>query len=88
MSVTDSLLAEKAALERIEREKATHKRSARVFFDVLDALYPPQDTPEYWEKAADMVCKAYADAGKPKLLLGLLTATMEYLEDVAKDGQN
>lgn len=81
-----TLAAEKAAMERIEKEHATHKAAARAFFNLLDELFPPTNDLAYWEKAADRVCEVYRGAGKPKLLLYLLAGTMEYLEDVAKDG--
>lgn len=87
-SVTNTLIAEKAALEKAEQEKQTHKRAAREFFNLLEELYPPGDDSEYWEKAAGRVCEVYQNAGKPRLLMYLMVALMEYLEDVAKESKD
>lgn len=81
-----TLTAEKAALERIEKERATHKKAARAFFDVLDELFPPGNDLAYWEKAVGRIEEVYVSAGKPLLLKHLLVATMEYLEEVQKNG--
>lgn len=87
-SVTNTLVAEKAALEKIERDKAMHKRAAREFFNFLEEAFPPNNTQDYWERTSARVCDVYKNAGKPKLLLYLLTAAMQYLEDVAKESES
>ena len=81
-----TLTAEKAALERIEKERATHKKAARCFYDLLDELFPPKEDLAYWEHAVDRIETVYVNAGKPPLLKHLLVAMMEYLEEMQKNG--
>ena len=85
---SSTLTAEKAALERAERERAPHKKAARAFFDALNELYPPVDTDEYWEKVADRIKAVYMDAGAPMLLKHLLVGIMEYFEEYLKGGED
>ena len=84
-----TLTAEKAALERIEKERATHKMAARAFFNLLEELFPPPTGNDlaYWEHAVNRIEEVYVGAGKPQLLKHLLVGMMEYLEEVQKGGK-
>lgn len=86
-TIADALRSEQAVLAGQEQARAMHRKSARVFFDTLEALYPPENTEQYWERATDTMVKAYAGADKPLLLNHLLVAMMEYLEDVVQSAQ-
>ena len=85
-----TLTAEKAMLERIEKERATHKLAARAFFNLLEELFPPPkpgDDLTYWEHAVNRIEEVYVGAGKPPLLKHLLVGMMEYLEEFQKGGK-
>ena len=79
-----SLTDVKTALERNEKDKAMHRTSARAFFNLLDELYPPRNDEEYWQNATDRLVQVYRENGKPPLLMHLLVAMMDYLEEAAK----
>ena len=73
-----------------ERDAATqtHKLASRSFFNTLESFYPPENTPEYWERLFDRILVEYVRAGKPPLLKHLFVATIDYLEEIAKSNEN
>lgn len=79
-----ALKLELASAEGTEKERQTHKKSARIFFNLLEEFYPPKDDTEYWDKLIDRFNAEYIQAGKPRLLLHLICALFEYFDDLVR----
>lgn len=58
-----------------------HKKAFRCAFDYLNAHFPPESEPEWWERAAKDVSEASISNGENKLVTGLLLGVYDYLED-------
>lgn len=71
--------AEREHQEYLEREKETFKPAARVWFNLLTELWPPENTERYWEKANGRLNAVYNENKGNKLLQELLFMTHEYL---------
>ena len=62
-----------------------HQKAFRTAFDFLNAHFPPENDLVWWEKLADDCSDASVEAGDNKLVIGLLIAVTEYLEEVRKE---
>ena len=77
---------ERKAAEMLEQQKAMHKKAARVWFDFLDEIWPPEMTEAYWEKTSLRLNDLYNVSLESDniLLQKLLIMMHEYLADIAE----
>ena len=75
---------ERERTEYLEREKETFKPAARVWFNLLTELWPPENTEAYWLKTSDKLAKMYDENKDNELLKELLLMTHGYLGNVAE----
>lgn len=73
---------ERERAEYLEREKETFKPAARVWFNTLTELWPPENTERYWEKANGRLNTVYNENRDNKLLHELILMTHEYLWEI------
>lgn len=62
-----------------------HQKAFRTAFDFLNAHFPPENDLVWWEKLAKDCSDASVEAGENKLVIGLLIAVTDYLEEVRKE---
>lgn len=84
-ALMETAQAAQSELDRHEQHTAEHKRAARVWFDLLEELDPPENSQAYWELVASKINRAYNDNNRMPLLRHMLLALMGYLEEVGKD---
>ena len=58
-----------------------HKEAFRCAFDFLNAHFPPENTPEWWQQAVQDITDASVSQGENKLAVELLTGVFNYLDD-------
>ena len=63
---------------------AIHKQAFRIAFDFLNEHFPPEHTPEWWEKTANDVTLIGNMYGENRAAVHLVAAMFEYLEEVDK----
>lgn len=86
-AMLQSAQLEQQAQEKASQYKTLHKKAFRVAFDLMEKLWPPENTEEYWKLVTDRMALDYHD-NKENLLCGLLIlAVTEYLEKVSKEGE-
>ena len=73
---------ERERAEYLEREKETFKPAARIWFNLLTELWPPENTERYWEKTNERLNTVYNENKDNKLLQHLLLMTHEYLGEI------
>ena len=73
---------ERELAEFLEREKETFKPAARIWFNLLTELWPPENTERYWEKTNGRLNAVYNENRNNKLLHELLMMTHEYLWEI------
>lgn len=61
-----------------------HQKAFRCAFDFLNSHFPPEDSDEWWIKAAQDSTAAYIAFGKAPIVMFLLNAIMDYLGDEYK----
>ena len=64
---------------------AIHKQAFRIAFDFLNEHFPPEHTPEWWEKTANDVTLIGNMYGENRAAVRLVGAMFEYLEEVDKE---
>lgn len=67
-----------------EEYYAMHQKAFRVSFDYLNAHFPPADSVEYWTQTGKDGQEACAKVADNPLLIRLMTAVVEYLEEEGK----
>ena len=67
----------------MEREQATHKAAARIWFNLLTECWPPENTEKYWQRVTDRMSQVWNENPDNELLRGLLLMTHQYLGDIA-----
>jgi len=67
-----------------EEYLAYHKLVFRIMFNFLNAHFPPQEDPEWWEKFAEDTDHASDEAKGGSLVNGMLLAISDYLEEEYK----
>jgi len=85
-ALLNQLSAEQAEQEKAAEIQRLHKRAFRVAYDMLEKLYPPENTVEYWEEVTDRMALDYHDNRENALCGILMLAVTEYLEKVSKEG--
>lgn len=75
---------ERERAEYLEREKETFKPAARIWFNLLTELWPPENTEKYWLKVTDRLAGMYNEYKDNELLQALLIMTHGYLGNVAE----
>lgn len=83
-ALLNQLSAEQEAQEKAAEIQRLHKRAFRVAYDLLEKLWPPENTPEYWKEVTDRMALDYHDNRENKLCGILMLAVEEYLEKVSK----
>ena len=58
-----------------------HQKAFRCAFDFLNTHFPPEDTPEWWEHAVHDVTEASVSQSENNLVVRLLSAVYDYLDD-------
>lgn len=58
-----------------------HQKAFRCAFDFLNKHFPPEDTPEWWEQACKDVVDASVSQGENNLVVRMLGAVYDYLDD-------
>ena len=86
-AVPKSLNDKQAAMEEAAKYTALHKTAFRTAFDMLNKLFPPNDTVDYWVDAGKAVALTYNEHKDNELAKILLTAVYEYLEQTVKRRQ-
>ena len=76
--------AEKERQEYLEREREGHKAAARIWFNTLSEVWPPENNEKYWAKVTDKLSKLYNEYKDNELLMELLLMTHGYLGNVAE----
>ena len=79
--------AEREKAEKLERYRENHKAAARIWFNALEEVWPPENTEGYWMKASQKFRQLYEGNSENALLKTLLVATYGYLGDVANDAE-
>ena len=74
---------ERERAEYMEREKETFKPAARIWFNTLMEVLPPENTERYWERATERMKQVWNENKDNKLLQELLLMTHGYLGDIA-----
>ena len=64
---------------------ARHKQAYRAAFEILEALFPPEDTVEYWEHAHEHMKEIYNKYRDNPALRFLIVANENYLGYVVKE---
>ena len=75
------------AQDREERLKAEYElgtKAFRVVFDMRKALWPPEDTDEYWRRVWVLTKESETANPGNRMLLDLMTALYWYLEETIK----
>lgn len=75
--------AERERLERLKQEQEGHKAAARIWFNLLTELWPPDTSGEYWYRASERLNTVYNENEDNYLLRELLLMTHGYLGDIA-----
>lgn len=76
--------AEKERQEYLEREREGHKAAARIWFNTLSEVWPPESNEKYWTKVTNKLSKMYNEYKDNELLMELLLMTHGYLGNVAE----
>jgi len=64
-----------------EEVAKVHQKAFRCAFDYLNAHYPPEDSPEWWEKAAKELTEASVSQGEGDLAVQLLAGVYAYIDN-------
>lgn len=75
---------EREKLEYLEREQAGHKAAARIWFNTLTEVWPPENTEAYWAKTTEKMRVLWNENNDNELLQELLLMTLSYLGNVAE----
>lgn len=65
-----------------------HQKAFRIAFDFLHSHFPPGDTDEWWEKFARDCADASIAGGETKLVIELLAAVVNYIDNEYKRRHN
>ena len=79
--------ADRAWKEKLERYHEGHRTAARDWFNALEEVWPPENTPEYFATVGEKFNKLYSENRGNELLKMLLVTTHEYLGKVAENGE-
>ena len=71
--------------ERLKRDAALHKKAARIWYNTLEELWPPEFSEEYFKKACDRCRDVYNENDGNLLLKKLMLMTYDYLGTIAKE---
>lgn len=84
-ALKEYLKQEEAMLSLAEEEKKKRKDAARIWFNTMEELWPPDNSPEYWTKACEK-CRDVFNEAKDNLLLRKLMVTLyDYLGEWVKE---
>jgi len=78
---------EREKLEYLEREQAGHKAAARIWFNTLTEVWPPENTEAYWTKTTEKMRVLWNENKDNELLQELLLMTLSYLGNVAEEAE-
>lgn len=84
----EGILAEKRkkrAGEWLSGEKDTHKAAARIWFNLLTEVWPPERSDRYWERVSGRFNDVWNENPDNLLLRQLLLTTHAYLADVLEE---
>jgi len=68
----------------LAEEAGKHKTAARVWYNLMEEVWPPENTEEYWLKTTDKIRSAWNESQDNMLLQSLLLMLHEYLGQVVK----
>jgi hypothetical protein len=71
-----------------EEYQRLHKEAFRTAFDFLNMHFPPEQDPEWWLQAAKDLSETSVLHGENDLVVGLLSAVYDYLEEERKRRAN
>lgn len=71
--------------ERAERCRGQHKAAARIWFNLVEEVWPPENTEAYWDKVMLRFSEVWNENSDNILLQHLLLMTPEYLNAVARN---
>lgn len=77
---------EREKREYLEREQAGHKAAARIWFNTLTEVWPPENTEAYWTKTTEKMRVLWNENKDNELLQELLLMTLSYLGNVVDQG--
>lgn len=77
---------EREKREYLEREQAGHKAAARIWYNTLTEVWPPENTEAYWTKATEKMRVLWNENKDNELLQELLLMTLSYLGNVVDQG--
>lgn len=77
---------EREKREYLEREQAGHKAAARIWFNTLTEVWPPENTETYWTKTTEKMRVLWNENKDNELLQELLLMTLSYLGNVVDQG--
>lgn len=77
---------EREKRECLEREQAGHKAAARIWFNTLTEVWPPENTEAYWTKTTEKMRVLWNENKENELLQELLLMTLSYLGNVVDQG--
>lgn len=83
-ALKDFLHEEERRQKKEEEGRKKRKEAARVWFNTMEELWPPEDTPEYWMKACEKCRSVYNEAKDNPLLQSLMLALYDFLGDEVK----
>lgn len=74
--------------ERLAAHQAGHKAAARIWFNLLTEVWPPERSERYWERVSEKFNEAWNENPDNALLRQLLLMTHTYLADVLEEHTN
>ena len=75
----------KAADERLAAHQEGHKVAARIWFNLLTGVWPPERSERYWERVSEKFNEVWNENPDNALLRQLLLMTHEYLADALEE---
>lgn len=78
---------EREMREYLEKEQNTHKKAARIWFNALTEVWPPENTEAYWTKTSEKMNRLWNENMDNELLHELLLMTLSYLGNVSGNAE-
>ena len=79
--------SEREKREYLEREQEGHKAAARIWYNTLAEVWPPENTEAYWTKTTEKMRVLWNENKGNELLQELLLMTLSYLGNVAEEAE-
>lgn len=78
---------ERERQDYLEKEQGMHKKAARIWFNALTEVWPPENTEAYWTKTSEKMNRLWNENMDNELLHELLLMTLSYLGNVSGNAE-